>query len=90
MDRILGRILVAFTVMMPATLAVLRAAGIPQPATMRNPEDALRNSVPSTPDDEAVKTAKRKNLLIIGDSSLIDPLDSPNWWEPCLRAKGFQ
>src|SRR5262249_34923628 len=73
MDRILGRLLVSLAVLIPATLAVLHAAGIPQPTTLCSHEDAWGSSVFPTPDDGADKTPKRKDLLIIGASSLISP-----------------
>jgi hypothetical protein len=68
MGRIPRGILVRFTALMPATLAVLHAAGAPRPATRRSPEDASGSSVFSASDHGAEKTPKRKNLLIIGAS----------------------
>ena len=41
-----------------------------------------------TPDDEDEKTSKRKNVLIIGASSLISPLGQPRLVGALSRARG--
>jgi hypothetical protein len=89
MDRILGRTLVSLTVLMAVTFAVLHAAGVPQPATLRIPKDALRSSVFPTFDDAADKTPKRKHLLIIGASSLVDRVGTPQAVGALLESKGI-
>jgi hypothetical protein len=87
MHTIPGRVLVSCAVLMPATLAVLHAA-VPRPATARSPEDASGGGVRFTPDDGADKAPKRKNLLIIGASSLIGPLGQPQLVGAMLEAEG--
>jgi hypothetical protein len=88
MDRITRRILVSLAVLMSATLAALHAVGSPQPATPRAPGDAPVSGLVSSLDDGADKTPKRKNLLIIGASSLISPLGQPQLVGALLASKG--
>jgi hypothetical protein len=88
MDKISGRILVSLTVLMPATLAAPHAAGDPPPATLRSPDGASSSGVPPAPDDKVDKTSERKNVLIIGASSLISPLGQPQLVGALLESKG--
>jgi hypothetical protein len=84
----LGRILVSLTVLMPGTLAAPHAAGAPEPATLRSPDGASSSSVPPAPDDGVGNTSHRKNVLIIGASSLISPLGKPQLVGALLESKG--
>ena len=88
MDRILGRILVSLTVLIPATLAARHAAGAPQPATLRSRDSASISSVSPAADDGVDNPSKRKNVLIIGASSLISPLGQPQLMGALLASKG--
>jgi hypothetical protein len=88
MDNSLGRILVSLTVLMTGTLAAPHAAGAPEPATLRSPDGASSSSVPPAPDDGVGNTSHRKNVLIIGASSLISPLGQPQLVGALLESKG--
>jgi hypothetical protein len=88
MDKILGCILVSLTVLIPATLAAPHAAGALQPANLRSPDGASSSSVSPAPDDGVDKTSKRKNVLIIGASSLISPLGQPQLLGALLESRG--
>jgi hypothetical protein len=89
MDRIPGPILVSLTFLMLATLAELHAAEVARPTTVRSPEDDLGSSVLPPPDNGAEKTPRRKNLLIIGASSLIGPMGQPQVVGALLESKGI-
>jgi len=88
MGKAPGRILVCVTVLMPVNLAVLHAAGAPRPATLRSLEEGFGSSAVPSPDDGADESPKRKNLLIIGASSLISPLGQPQLVGALLESKG--
>ena len=88
MDRITRRILVSLTVLIPATLAGPHAAGAPQPATLRSPGYASGSGLVPAPDDAADKAPGRKNVLIIGASSLISPLGQPQLVGALLESRG--
>jgi len=64
MDNITRAVLGSFAALMLAALAVLHAADAPQSATKRN----------ATTDDQADKSGRRPNVLIIGASSLNSPV----------------
>ena len=87
MDKSAARILVSVTVLMVTTFAVIHASIAAQPETVRIPEDALGSGVLPTQDDGGTKTAKPKNLLIIGASSLIGPNGQPQFVGALLESK---
>jgi hypothetical protein len=88
MDKIPGRSLVCLTVLMPVTLAAPHAAGVPRPVTLSSPEVASCSRVFPARDDGADLTPERKNLLIIGASSLISPLGQPQLVGALLESGG--
>jgi hypothetical protein len=88
MDRIPRCILVGLTILMSATLAAMHAAGGTRRETLRGPRDASGSHVVPAPDDGADKAPKRRNVLIIGASSLISPLGQPQLVGALLEGKG--
>jgi hypothetical protein len=87
MDKTSGRILVSLIALMPAPLARLHALDAPPPSSLRS-EDGLGSCVLPAQDKGVDEPVKRKNLLIIGASSLIGPLGQPQVLGALLESKG--